>query len=250
MPILIEQDWRSYIRNGDETTAELLSGNSPVIATLDAFDGFFRKRLWTGEDDLSPSQMLLALHSYMVLLAGVRLALTGHAAATFPLFRTALEAACYALLMKTDKEYETAWLERDQSPAKTKACRVMFTSAVRDAARYLNLAQAGYGNPILQSYQAAIDFGAHPNPRSILAHVGEPEDAGQFWKFTLTGLHHSESYQVVHSLVAALDYMQIVAIILVRLRGTPRTDVLDALNTLNDQKEQLVADLNAAARAG
>ena len=130
MPILIEQDWRSYIRNGDETTAELLSGDSPVIATLDAFDGFFRKRLWTGEDDLSPSQMLLALHSYMVLLAGVRLALTGHAAATFPLFRTALEAACYALLMKTDKEYETAWLERDQSPAKTKACRVMFTSAV------------------------------------------------------------------------------------------------------------------------
>jgi hypothetical protein len=62
------------------------------------------------------------------------MALSGHAAATFPLFRTAMEAACYAYLMKDNEDLEKVWLDRHTSPEALKKSRKAFTSAVKEAA--------------------------------------------------------------------------------------------------------------------
>lgn len=188
-------------------------------------------------------------HSYMMLLSGLRMTLTGHAAATFPLYRAALEAACYAYLMSTDKTFEIVWVARNKSATTAKACRAKFASAVSNTARAINTIQPGSGDLIADAYHAAIDFGAHPNPRSIFLHMQKPEDAGQFWKVSLTGLHASDGYEVTRSLVASLDFGLAIAVVLFRALKDPSQEVADALNELIELKERVVADLNATSVA-
>jgi hypothetical protein len=51
----------------------------------------------------------------MLLNAGIRIALTGHAAAIFPTLCTALESACYAYRMIEDEKLEKMWADRHQN---------------------------------------------------------------------------------------------------------------------------------------
>ncbi len=114
----------------------------------------------------------------MLLNAGIRIALTGHAAAIFPTLYTALESACYAYRMIEDEKLEKMWADRHQNAEKRASVENTFTSAVNDAARSINAQQAGSGAWIYDIYQPAIDFGAHPNPRSILLHLKFSPDDG------------------------------------------------------------------------
>jgi hypothetical protein len=246
MRVQIDQDWRSYVRAGEETTAELLEDNPQILVVFDEFDVFFRERFWEESAGLSPQATLLALHSYMMLLGGLRMALTGHAAATYPLYRTALESACYAYLMATDDTYERAWINRHKNKDAARVCRAKFRAAVDDTASAVNKVQPGSGDVVTEAYQAAIDYGAHPNPRSIFPHMHGPEDIGQYWKVGLTGLHAAGAPEVSRSLVAALEYGLIVAIVLLRARKDPKQEIADAVSRLHRLKEGVVADMTGS----
>jgi hypothetical protein len=57
----------------------------------------------------------VALNAFMLVNAGIRIALTGHAAAIFPTLHTALESACYAYRMIENEKLEKMWADRHQN---------------------------------------------------------------------------------------------------------------------------------------
>lgn len=185
------------------------------------------------------------MHSFMLWTAAVRMAMSGHAAATFPLFRTALEAACYAYLMKDDQDLEKVWSDRHLSPEALKKSRRTFTSAVRDAAGKID---AGASTPkfqkwVMDAYDAAIDHGAHPNPESIYRHLNPPKDAGDHYVVNLTGIYDAEDTELLRVLIACLDYGLVIACVLGHgLKDVP-ADLNANLDRLNQLKEKLSGEL-------
>ena len=88
-----------HLESVRETELEILESSSPLIAALRTYHEFFVGRIFTEQTSMSPVQCLLALHSFMLYLCSIRIATSGHGAAAFPPFHTALEASSYAFLI-------------------------------------------------------------------------------------------------------------------------------------------------------
>lgn len=148
MEFRFEKSFEDYIRAGNETSEQLLSGSDDFVQAIRRYHDFFAKVLWAEKQELGAFAALLSVNAFMIYLSAVRMALTGHVAATFPLFRTALESACYAYLMSKDSDLETVWINRNNGNDAQKACRRAFQSAVLDTAAKLNSTQSGIGDLI------------------------------------------------------------------------------------------------------
>lgn len=117
--IVIEGGIDSYMAAADETTAELLTSNEPLITALREYDTYFREGLWR-QHQPPAVPLVLCMNAYQLFLAGSRMALSGHCAAVFPLLRTALESAAYASLMTRKPELQEVWTHRHQGEAEKK----------------------------------------------------------------------------------------------------------------------------------
>jgi hypothetical protein len=239
-----EQSLDDYVALGNDNTAAFLKSDLPMVSAPREFHDFFPRTLWGGEMAMSPTQFFLSMNAFMLYTSAVRVALSGHVAATFPLFRTALESACYAYLMGEDDSLEAIWSNRHASPQADKACRGKFTGAVKATAA--SIERSGNASPGTEKwfndcYQGAIDFGAHPNPRSVYRHIQEPVDGGEHWLISLTGLHDTESSEAHTSLMACLDYGLVIAVVL--LHGQRESESTPAaiaeLQRLSDLKNHL-----------
>lgn len=240
---MINKSFDDYIASGDATTKALLQADSDLVKAIRTTHDFFAKELWAQGGGMSPIAMMAAMNAFMLYLAGVRVAMTGHAAAIFPLLRTALESACYAFLMSRNPDLERVWLDRHRDKAGLAACRKSFTSAVKDTAKGINAIQADSGDIVLQAYEAAIDFGGHPNVRSVFGHVSVNDPGGDEYHVNLAGLYGPEAREISQALVACLDFGQAIAIVLLRSLKDPTEDQGRALDALNDGKEAAVASL-------
>lgn len=234
-----------YVATGDEITTQWLKSGSPLLEAIEQIHDFFPQTLWKGDVELTPHQAMLSMNAFMLYMSAVRVSLSGHVAATFPLFRTALESACYAYVMGEDRSLETVWGDRHRGDEQRKLCRRKLSTAVSDAAKLIEATQPSPGVAawINEAYDSAIDFGAHPNPKSIFRNVEEPQDAGDHWLVPLIGLHSSESSEGSLSLMACLDYGLVIAVVLSHCVGGERPGVAEELHRLNDLKNDLEARL-------
>ncbi|NVK20539.1 MAG: hypothetical protein HWE30_17745 [Methylocystaceae bacterium] len=240
-----EFSFQDYLDAGEETFKDIQNQKSPLVSAIVEYHDFITDGLWVGEVDMSPYQAFLSMNAFMVYLSAVRMAFTGQPAATFPLFRTALESACYAYMISQKEELGLIWSNRHKDEEALKLCRRKFTSAVSDTAKAV---ARNHGRPsneawINDCYQSAIDFGAHPNPKSIFENIGNPKDGGTHYIFELTGIYPAKSFQVSRSLMACLDYgMAIITILACGIKNPP-SNISDELKRLNELKEQLTKDL-------
>jgi hypothetical protein len=241
-----ERSIDDYIRAGDENTRELLEANSSLVRALRVYDQFFAKTLWADPAGLRPLASVVALNAHMLWLAAVRLAMTGHAAAVYPVQRTALESACYAFLMMKAPRLEDVWAQRERNREARRACRKAFGSAVDAVARRFNADSPGSGDWILDAYEAAIDFGAHPNARSVLMHVSfGTEEGGNFERLSLAGLHDSKGVETVRALMAGLDYGLAIALILANSLPSMSPTLSSKLDELRRLKREIEAELES-----
>ncbi|MQB23196.1 hypothetical protein DXT90_21450 [Agrobacterium tumefaciens] len=235
-----EQGFREYIRLAQENVAEAMSEPSPLVVGVERYCDFLQKELLSGEQDLTATAGFLLLNSYMLYQSSIATALTGHAVAIYPLLRTALESACYGYLMRSDTAVERLWLDREKTKADMKAARKRFTSAVKDVAAAIDKADPGKGAIINQAYQQAIDWGAHPNPRSIHKHIQTPRDIGTHIQVDLTGLHGQRALEYDRSLLACLDFGMLLGIVIAHSLSTVSKDTIRTLQGLIDMKEALL----------
>ena len=237
-----EQGFRDYIEIGQANLAAMMSEPCPLLSGVERYCAFLQKDLLTGEQEVTPTTAFLFMNSYMLYQSSIATALTGHAAAIYPLLRTALESACYGYVMRTDTAIERIWLNRHDSEAATKTARKAFTSAVNDAADAIGVAKSHPGTAaiIKKAYQQAIDWGAHPNPRSILKHMQEPKDIGTHIQVDLTGLHSAGSLEYERSLLACLDFGMLLGIGIIHSLTHVSPQTVQKLRDLNDMKEALL----------
>lgn len=236
----------SYIAAGDENTRDLLAGNAPTIAALKQFDAFFRDGLWREPVLSNPLAFLLFTNAYMLFLSGGRMALTGHAAAIYPLLRTALESACYGFLIERKPDLADVWTQRHQSKAQYDACRNAFT--VARANKLIRSASIDIGNLVEGIYDAAIDFGGHPNIKGVIQHVSmdEERDDGMV-AVNLAGLHGTGGIETTRGLMACLDFGLAIAAVIILAPDAPSATLVATLQELNDLKNTVADGLQADA---
>lgn len=141
--------------------------NKNIIATqLTAIDQIFedvhQHLKPNGTAQLVPSFLVLRAFSCFRTAAMVCLSLPTD---SYPLQRACLESAGYANLIASQIELSEIWLQRDENP---KARSRFSNRAVRETieARDKRLAE------IYQDlYERTIDFGAHPNEKSVVANI-------------------------------------------------------------------------------
>jgi hypothetical protein len=246
------QPFDGYLSSTDQIAAGLLAPASPFRNVVDRIYVFFTEELLAGDLSLRPVAALLAGNAFMLWLASVRTAVTGHAAAAYPLFRVALESACYCFLTQRDEAIAAVWRDRDTNSEAAKRCRKVMMSAVSEVAAMLNAQQTGLGNDIARAYQAAIDFGAHPNAKSIYHHlyISPPDDEREYDELHLIGLNAPDSLAVRRTLIASIDYA--IAIGIVLLHAVPEADQghADALGQLNMLSDQLMRSWGLRLAAG
>ena len=112
---------------------------------------------------------LLMVRSHSSFLAGIRLVMSGQVPESFPVLRSVVESAWYALHIAKDpggtKRYES-WQFRDENDEAKKRCRDEFTvGKVRQTHEALDAATA---KELHKVYETLIDCGAHPNQLSVM----------------------------------------------------------------------------------
>jgi hypothetical protein len=102
------------------------------------------------------------MNAHAAFLAAASSALRGQSPATFTVLRGCIESAAYALLVSLDKSDGDLWLARRERPDEMKA-KFNVNRAVQKLSFDPELAVK-----LKDTYQWMIEFGGHPNPRSIV----------------------------------------------------------------------------------
>lgn len=126
---------------------------------------------------------------YACCLAAARLALSGQVIEGFMPLRGAIEASWYALHMSADPaplNRVEIWMGRHNDDASKERCKREFT--IKNVHQTHLGRDAEVAAIFHRLYEATIDLGAHPNPRSILGVLTETEtpDGSQYNMAILT----------------------------------------------------------------
>lgn len=231
------------IENAQDHTAD----PPHLMCLIDEMDQIFHREIFDKEYDANPFVALLAMNAYTLLLSAIRQALSGHVVSVFPIARSALESACYAFLIARDEANADIWLRRHDTKDTLKKCRNAFT--VANAVKEMKKTSAEMAEYVEAHYDAAIDFGAHPNPRSVIYHLesSDPVDEDQYG-FSLTGVYGRDSWQVNRELLVCVEVGQAVAfLIAASAENHPLLNERIAVfrNWMNS-KNQMVEEINGA----
>lgn len=224
---------RDYLTAAEQTTAALLSADRPELILLSDTYDFFRKVLWAKAVETQPVSGFLAINSAALWMASVRIALSGHEAATYPVLRTALESTCYAHVTAKDVRAAKTWADRNKDNESRRACRATFTSAVKQVSQHMLSAQPFFGDVLERMYDALIDFGAHPNSTSLLAHVHlQPDDGSDYHNLNFVTLYEPNAPQVRSALSACADIAHALARVQMDMMGIGEEAAVGGLTAL------------------
>lgn len=233
-----------YLAATDEVAQSHAASPPQLMCMVDEMDAFFHREFFAQLLEMAPIAAVLVMNAYTALLGAVREALSGHVVLVFPVARAALESACYALLVSQKAVNADIWLNRNRSTADLKACRKLFT--VENAIKILQPIQPEMAEYVRGMYDASIDYGAHPNPLSIMSHFEPtgPQGEDEFG-FSLTGVQGHNSWHVNRELLVCVETGQAVAfLIATSIPGHPLLnerfqDFDDWMATKNQMAESL-----------
>ncbi len=138
----------------------------------------------SGMDLLSPF-LLMRCHSAFRAACGT--AMAGQVYETFPLLRTALECAAYALFMNLTPNMKEVWHNRNVDAASKKLMRKDF--AISKVAEAIVSKDEKLAEVFEVLYERCIDQGGHPNQLGVFgnAQITDIEDGKQFNQIYLHG---------------------------------------------------------------
>ncbi|MFC3282633.1 hypothetical protein [Litchfieldella rifensis] len=129
MSIINHFDYDSYIYTSACIDKEFCEHFKEVVACLEKWDSIVNSAAHALQND--GEAFALALHAHSLFLGAVRLARSGHSSAVYPLLRTALESAAYALLFTQDDDLSEKWKNRHKSDDDFKQSKTAFAPAMK-----------------------------------------------------------------------------------------------------------------------
>lgn len=164
---------------------------------------------WINPKGIVPAHLFLRAHA--AFRAACSMAAAGQVAEVFPLVRTTLECAGYALFIHETPETAETWLRRHDDDTSKKLVRDTFTvGAVRSVIGKKN---RNAGEVFATLYERAVDFGGHPNERAVTGNltITERDDRREYEQLYLhgNGLHLDHALRtVMQAGVCALEILQ------------------------------------------
>lgn len=198
----------------DNQWATFWNKRSPVEKLI-AIDAEFTK---VSKDWLNPHNEIAAfllLRCHAALRAAVGLAMSGQAAEAYALCRVMLEYAAYAVHIHfhSDVRLEEVWLDRHKSPASMETQRNAFWH--RKVLASVKAANVHVGQRFEDLYQRTIDFGGHPNEKSVTSNLKMVEEPGK--RTMLSIIQHGDGIELDHALktvaqcgLVSLEMLQVV----------------------------------------
>lgn len=143
---------------------------------LEKIDAAFRSAIenLTNTRDWFPGFFLLRAHS--AYLGAVRLALSAQVGEAYMVLRGCLENALYGFFFWKNPQKSRLWYERHDSIMKKKEGRREFQ--IKTMLQTLKKEDPKEGKIAEQLYEWCIDYGAHPNERSISGVMDKIEESG------------------------------------------------------------------------
>ena len=234
----------SYFEAADEVLQKNLQEPPIMMQLIQGIDELIRNEIFLDNTEINVFGANLAMSSYMMFLAAVRQALSGHEAAVFPLARASLEAACYALLISDDDELANIWANRHKDEKSEKASKKVFGTAVSDVAKSFDASGPNFAKMIRDLYQNLIDLGAHPNPRSVIPHISYSGETNDMVAFNLTSIYSAGSLEVNRALLICFETAYVSAALNLNSFGRSKsTNLASKFEELNDLKESLTDTL-------
>ena len=163
-------------RDNEYATFVRMKGEYSVLLQVDDVYAEIAQNL-DNNSNLVESMLLLRAHS--AYRAGCRLAMSGQLVESFPVLRTCLESALYAIHMYHTGCHQT-WLRRNDDDDSLRRCKNDFRhSNVMDSLSSIDPALHG---TVQLLYERTIDFGAHPNQMATTSslRIDVLEDAKQY----------------------------------------------------------------------
>jgi hypothetical protein len=130
---------------------------------------------WLNPDSEILAQLLLKCHS--AFRAATGLAMAGQACEATAICRSMLEFAAYALHMHRDPTLEEVWLNRLTDDASLKKQKKAFHHV--DVLASVKAANRHARDRFENLYQRTIDFGGHPNERSVTGNLKMVKEPGK-----------------------------------------------------------------------
>jgi hypothetical protein len=164
---------------------------------------------------------MLFLRSHSAFRAACEHATAGQIADAFPALRACLEYAAYALHIVKHPGLEEVWLRRhDNDTAKDRTRSEFVLAKLRDSIGCCNQKAAKIFQDL---YQRTIDFGGHPNERSVTGNLRiiEKEDRKEFQQAYL----HGDGVALGHTLKTTAQ-VGLCALEILREIYSPRFDLL------------------------
>lgn len=160
----------AYLATAYQNRLATYANKEKSVARLIAIDDYFAD---ASEGWINPQSRICALlfmRTHGAYRAACEAAMAGQAVETFVLIRALLETAGYAVHIHLHPELEESWLRRhDPDPAVAKTAKDKFlVKLVRESIA------SGDRTAALRFhwlYNLSIDFGAHPNERSITGNM-------------------------------------------------------------------------------
>jgi hypothetical protein len=141
----------------------------PEFGVLVAVDQSFGK---IAENLTNPPDFLAAfmlIRSHAAFRGACRMAASGQVPETFPLLRSCIEYALYALHINAKPALGEVWMRRHDDEDTLKTCRTSFKHA--SVIGTLKRRDAKLHKTIALLYERTIDFGGHPNERAMTGNV-------------------------------------------------------------------------------
>jgi hypothetical protein len=118
--------------------------------------------------------MSLFARAYSCFVGAVRLSCSGQVTETWVLLRACIENSLYAFYIAGNPEYATIWAERGESEDHKKNCRKVF--AIGNIWKVLGEKSPSLTKAVKDYYDDTIDWGAHPNERSLFSNLEKKQD--------------------------------------------------------------------------
>ena len=107
-----------------------------------------------------------------------RLSFSGQQTESWALLRACIENSLYAHYVFGNPELAQIWSDRHKSKNNKKKCKNEFT--IKKVFTALELRSISIAKEAKESYDMTIDFGAHPNERSLFPNLEEKQDGHGF----------------------------------------------------------------------
>lgn len=138
---------------------------SKEFASLVEVDGLFRKAIDCAHNTQHWFPYLFILKAHSAFLSAVQLVMGTQAQEGYMVLRGALENALYGYYIFKHPELAKVYLQRDENDKTKKEMRDKFKN--RTIIGLLKGDDKNLGNAVEKLYERVIDFGAHPNEKSL-----------------------------------------------------------------------------------